>query len=396
MILPGVARRGGRSRGVNPVSFEGMKTVLRARRLLTGTEQIDHPEITVEDGRIAGIEAGEDSGSTETLTQRFFDVHVHGARSHDFMSATLAQVDEVGTFLSERGVGRYLATTVTGPMDATLRALETLADAVDAHGKAEVSGGVARPEGIHLEGPFVSHIKRGVHPEASILSPSVEVFERFQSASRGHIRLMTIAPELPGALELIRHATTAGVRVSLGHSNATREETLAAIQAGATSSTHMFNAMRALESREPGILGTVLDSDDVYAELICDGVHVHPAMVRLWLKMKGRDRAILVTDGMSATGMPDGTYMLGDFPVEVRDGVCLAGKTLAGSVLTMDRAVENAQSFTGSTLETAVRLASRNPAAMLGMATGEIVVGARADFNVFDGGKFVVSLVSGR
>jgi N-acetylglucosamine-6-phosphate deacetylase len=377
-----------------------MKTVIQARRLITGTEQIEHPTIKVEDGRIAGIEAGEDHGSTETLTQRFFDVHVHGARSHDFMSASSHEVDEVGRFLSQRGVGHYLATTVTGPIDATLRALETLADAIERHREAGEGslGAVARPEGIHLEGPFVSHIKRGVHPEASILSPSVEVFDRFQQSARGHIRLMTIAPELPGALELIRHAAASGVRVSLGHSNATRAETLAATEAGATSSTHMFNAMRALDSREPGIAGTVLTSDAVYAELICDGVHVHPAMVQMWLTMKGKDRAILVTDGMSATGMPDGVYMLGDFPVEVKDGVCLAGKTLAGSVLTMDRAVENVQTFTGSTLGTAVGLASHNPATMLGM--GHVVttaVGGAADFNVFDErGRFGGTVLGGR
>jgi N-acetylglucosamine-6-phosphate deacetylase len=374
-----------------------MKTVLQARRLITGTGQIEHPRITVEDGRITGIEAGDDSGSAETLTQRFFDVHVHGARSHDFMSASSHEVDEVGRFLSQRGVGHYLPTTVTGPIDATLRALETLAGVIEWHREAGDLGAVARPEGIHLEGPFVSHIKRGVHPEASILSPSVAVFDRFQQAARGHIRLMTIAPELPGALELIRHAATSGVRVSLGHSNATLAETLAGIEAGATSSTHMFNAMRPLDSREPGIAGTVLTSEAVYAELICDGVHVHPAMVQMWLTMKGKDRAILVTDGMSATGMPDGVYMLGDFPVEVKGGVCLAGKTLAGSVLTMDRAVENVQAFTGSTLGTAVGLASHNPATMLGM--GHVVttaVGGAADFNVFDErGRFAGTVLGG-
>jgi N-acetylglucosamine-6-phosphate deacetylase len=239
--------------------------------------------------------------------------------------------------------------------------------------------------GIHLEGPFVSHGKRGVHPEVSIREPSVELFDRLQAAARGHIRLVTLAPELPHALELIQHATAAGVRVSMGHSAATSEETLAAIAAGATSSTHLFNAMRPLDHREPGIVGTILDREDVYAEAICDGVHVHPAIVRLWLKMKGEERAILVTDGMSATGVPDGTYTLGDFEVVVKDGVCLSGETLAGSVLTMDQAVANVQRFTGTSLGAAVRLASRNPARMMGMShlTG-MAPGTPANFNVFD------------
>jgi N-acetylglucosamine-6-phosphate deacetylase len=244
---------------------------------------------------------------------------------------------------------------------------------------------VAVPVGIHLEGPFVSHGKRGVHPEVSIREPSIELFDRLQAAARGHIRLMTLAPELPHALELIEHVTAAGVRVTVGHSMATAEETLAAIAAGATSSTHLFNAMRPLDHREPGIVGTVLDRADIYAEAICDGVHVHPAIVRLWLKMKGEERAILVTDGMSATGMPDGTYTLGDFEVVVKGGVCLSGETLAGSVLTMDRAVANVQKFTGTSLGAAVRLASGNPARMMGMPQLSLMTPGRpANFNVFD------------
>ena len=231
-----------------------------------------------------------------------------------------------------------------------MKALEHLADAIE-HPRKHASGEpVATPVGIHLEGPFVSHGKRGVHPEVSICEPSVELFDRLQAAARGHIRLMTMAPELPHALELIEHAKGMGVRVSMGHSMATSAETLAAIAAGATSSTHLFNAMRPLDHREPGIVGTILDRDDIYAEAICDGVHLHPAIIRLWLKLKGEERGILVTDGMSATGVPDGTYTLGDFEVVVKDGVCLAGDTLAGSVLTMDRAVANVQKFTGTSL----------------------------------------------
>jgi N-acetylglucosamine-6-phosphate deacetylase len=160
---------------------------------------------------------------------------------------------------------------------------------------------------------------------------------------------------------------------------------MAAIAVGAKSSTHLFNAMRALDHREPGIVGAILDSPDMYAEAICDGVHVHPGIVRLWLKVKGEERGILVTDGMSATGMPDGRYSLGDFEVEVKDGVCLLGETLAGSVLTMDQAVANVQRFTGTSLGTAVRLASRNPARMMGMAElTAMEPGCAANFNVFD------------
>jgi N-acetylglucosamine-6-phosphate deacetylase len=373
---------------------DSMLTKLTARTLLTETGEIDYPVVTVEDGRIVSIESGSPNGSHETLTAAFFDIHVHGACSHDFMAASSSQIAVVGRFLASRGVGHYLPTTVTGPVDATLRAMDTLAGAIEAN----AIDATAVPVGIHLEGPFLSHAKRGVHPASCLQEPSVELFDRFQQAARGHIRLMTVAPGLPHSAELIEHATSAGVRVSMGHSNATADETIAAIAAGATSSTHLFNAMRALDHREPGIVGTILDRDDVYAEAICDGVHVHPAIVRLWLKVKGEERAILVTDGMSATGMPDGDYMLGDFSVEVKDGVCLSNGSLAGSVLTMDRAVANLRRFTGKPLGTAVRLASRNPAHMLGLEhLVALSPGAPANFNRYsEGGERLGSILRGR
>jgi N-acetylglucosamine-6-phosphate deacetylase len=373
-----------------------MRTTLTARRLLTENDPVEYPTIEIEDGRILRVEAGTPNGATETLTAAFFDIHVHGAVSHDFMEAGAAEIAAVGRFLASKGVAHYLPTTVTGPLDTTLRALERLADAIE-QGQDELQG-AALPVGIHLEGPFVSHAKRGVHPVASILEPSVGVFDRFYEAARGHIRLMTIAPELPHAVELIAHAAGLGVRCSLGHSNAMAAEAEAGIAAGAVSATHTFNAMRALDHREPGILGTVLDAGNLYAEAICDGVHIAPSMVRLWLKMKGEERAILITDGMSATGMPDGVYALGDLSVEVKDGVCLSHGALAGSVLTMDQAVANLRRFTGSSLGTAVRLASRNPAKMLGMESlTSLAVGSAANFNVYDeAGQRMGSILRGQ
>ena len=177
---------------------------------------------------------------------------------------------------------------------------------------------------------------------------------------------MTLAPELPGAPELAAHATARGVRVSLGHSNATAAETRAAIAAGATSATHTFNAMRPLDHREPGILGTVLTDDSLFAELICDGIHTAPEMAKLWWRAKGPDRAILVTDAMSAAGMPDGEYRLGGFTVQVANGRAMSDGVLAGSVLTLDRALANFLAFTGATLEQGLRLLTGNPAALTG------------------------------
>jgi N-acetylglucosamine-6-phosphate deacetylase len=228
----------------------------------------------------------------------------------------------------------------------------------------------AAPVGIHLEGPFLSTAKRGVHPAALLVAPSISLFDRFWQAARGQIRIMTIAPELPNALELIEYARGFGVVCSLGHSDAHLEQAEAGFRAGARSATHTFNAMRSLDHRDPGIAAYVLDQDALFAEIICDGIHVDPAMVRLFFKGKGADKTILITDGMAATGMPDGKYKLGDLDVEVSHGRCTSAGSpgvLAGSVLTMDKAVRNFSSYTGIGLLASARLAARNPAVLMGL-----------------------------
>ena len=364
---------------------------ITARRLLTDSAVVDYPVITfADDGTIAEISSDPKAlaQQVDTLAAAFLDVHTHGAMGHDVMSASSAQLGEMQRFLADHGVAHYLPTTATTSIDATLHALEALADAIE----AEPREGEARPVGIHLEGPFLSHAKRGVHPAQELHLPSIELFDRFHQAARGRIALMTLAPELPGALDLIRHAISLGARVSLGHSNALAAETLAAIDAGAISATHTFNAMRALDHREPGILGIALDDDRLFAEIICDGIHVAPPLVRLWLKAKGLDRAILVTDAMSATGMPDGEYRLAGLSVQVANGRALLSEdlakgkqTLAGSVLTLDRGVANLQYFTSASLADAARLASHNPAAMLGRPElTRIQAGNAANLNRFD------------
>ena len=380
-----------------------MPTLITARRLLTDIGSVEFPVLIVDDdGTITDISSDPTALTKEedTLSAAFFDQHIHGALNHDVMSASPPQLAEMQRFLASRGVAQYLPTTVTAPVDSTLRALGALANAVE----AEPQPLQARPVGIHLEGPFLSHAKRGVHPENQLHTPSIALFEQFQQAARGHIRLLTIAPELPGGVDLIAHATAHGVRCSLGHTNALAAEAIAGVDAGATSATHTFNAMRALDHREPGVLGVTLDDARLYAELICDGIHVAPETVRLWLKAKGPERAILVTDAMSAAGMPDGEYKLGELDVTVAKGrAFLSGdlssgkETLAGSVLTMDRAVANVRSFTGCSLAVATRLASHNPAAMLGrQELTRIAPGSMANLNRFDAhGHLIATYIHG-
>src|SRR5579862_8741070 len=357
-----------------------MRTLLTAQRLWDGQRLIDGPVVAIEDGVIASITEGESgikqsSGENEiqsysgaTLAPSFFDVHIHGAAGRDLMEASPEALSTVGRFLAWHGTGSYLATTVTASVDATLRALEGLARLIDhperiaaAHGDGVAA---ARPIGIHLEGPFLSHAKCGAQPREHLLAPDIAVFDRFFEAAGGHARLMTLAPELPGAVELAAHATARGVRVSMGHSDAKAAETRAVIAAGAASATHTFNAMRALNHQEPGILGVVLTEDALYAELICDGIHSVREMAKLFWRAKGAERGILITDAMSATGMPDGEYMLGNFPVQVANGRAMIHGVLAGSVLTLDRALSNFVEFAGAPLNDALRLLTANPAAM--------------------------------
>jgi N-acetylglucosamine-6-phosphate deacetylase len=381
-----------------------MRTVLTAEKLWDGTKLLDHPVVVVEDGRIdsIGLHAASELPASErvldypgaTLAPAFLDVHMHGAAGHDLMEATPEALSAIASFLASRGTGSFLATTVTAPLDATLRSLAGLAKLI----AAPHSPKRARPLGIHLEGPFLSHQKRGVHPPESLLAPDIAVFDRLFEAAEGHVRLMTLAPELPGAAELAAHATARGVRISLGHSNATAAETRTSIAAGAVSATHTFNAMRPLDHREPGILGTVLTDDSLYAEIICDGIHVAPEMVKLWWRAKGPKRGLLMTDAMSAAGMPDGEYFLGGFPVQVAHGRAMAHGVLAGSVLTLDRALANFLAFTGAPMEQALRLLTVNPAAMTGLSdkAGSLGVGRAANLVAVDAaGRLVASLMNG-
>ena len=384
-----------------------MMSTIAARRLMGRGGVVEYPLVTVEDGRISRIESltaseHENVGATHrfpeaTLVPAYLDIHIHGCAGHDVMEATPEALDAIGAYLASRGVGAYFPTTVTSPRDETMRSLAGLA--VEIGRGPEVRHRGATPLGIHLEGPFLSHSKRGVHTGALLEAPSIALFDRFWNAAEGKICLMTIAPELPGAAELIAHATALGVRCSMGHSDAKVYEAEAGFVAGARSATHTFNAMRLMDHREPGLAAYVLDKRSLFAEIICDGIHVDPLMVRLYFKAKDEDRIVLVTDGMSATGMPDGTYMLGDMEVEVRDGRCTSNGTLAGSVLTLDRGVQNLMEFTGASLSTAVAAASYNPSQLMGVDDnwGSLDVDRKANITVLTSAAEVIqTFLAGR
>ena len=376
-----------------------MQTVITAARLIAPEHLLEDPIVVIEDGLVTRIasRAGTDLPPGHqvdfadcTLAPAFFDIHIHGSAGHDVMEATPEAFTKIGHFLARHGVGAYLPTTVTASMETTLRSLSGMAKFI---GSLEYG---ARPLGIHIEGPFLSPHRKGAHPEHLLLTPSVDRFEKMWQASEGKIRLMTIAPELPEAEEVIAHAASLGVRVSLGHSDADSDAARRGVAAGAVSATHTYNAMRTFDHRNPGLLGEVLANDDLFAELICDGLHVAPNAVRIYWKAKGSERAILITDAMAAAGMPDGNYKLGELDVRVKDGVCLIGEdTLAGSTLTLDRGVKNFAAFTDAPIRDVAALASRNPARMTGFASqaGSLAVGRSADITVLSEENEVVDTI---
>jgi N-acetylglucosamine-6-phosphate deacetylase len=307
----------------------------------------------------------------------------------------LAAVEKL---LCAHGVSTYFPTTITAPVDRTLAAIERLADAIDA-AQTSADNARARPVGIHLEGPFISPVRPGVHPPTDLLPPTMEMFEKFWQASRGTIKVLTIAPELEGARALIGEASRRGVCVSMGHSDADLEQAQAGIAAGVRHATHTFNAMRPLEHRDPGIIAAALMDERVSAEIIADGIHVDPLVVQLFLRAKGQEATVLVTDGTAATGMPNGRYRLGSLDVEVKDGKCLCNGRLAGSVLTMDKAVRNIMKFANWDLHQAVRLATMNPARTTGLheKAGMLVPGAVADIVALNpAGEVLTTIVRGQ
>ena len=367
-----------------------MPTVITAARLVTPIKWIEAPVVVVEDGHITSLES---HAATEIpagrrldfqdliLAPGFIDIHIHGGAGRDAMEADESALSEIERQLVKHGVTAYLPTTVTAPHEKILGALDGLGKSIVKPNRRQ---GRAAPLGIHLEGPFISHEKRGVHPPQNLLPPSPQALNGFWQASAGTLRMMTIAPELPGAAETIRYARKLGVHSSLGHSNATYQQAQSGISAGADHATHTFNAMRALDHRDPGILGAVLESDELTADIIADGIHVHPSVLNLFLRAKGADRAILITDAISATGMPDGVYSLGGLEVQVSNGRCEYQGKLAGSVLTLDRAIRNVMTFAGWQIQQAIKLATLNPAQRLGISEerGLLATGRRADLVV--------------
>jgi N-acetylglucosamine-6-phosphate deacetylase len=376
---------------------------VRAWKLVTPTGVIYDGAVRVLDGRIDAVDSarvlvpraderppGTTILSAPIVMPGFIDLHVHGYGGLALGGGAEA-AREASRLVASTGVTTWYAGLGHG---STLEEIE--ASVVAAAHVVDTATGGARLAGIFMEGPYISVEKRGAWNAANLRAPSVSELDRLLDASEGTIRRFNAAPELPGAVDFIRAAHQRGVAVSLGHSNATYEEAVAGIEAGATIANHTYNAMSGLNHRAPGLAGAILSRDDLLAELILDGVHVHQAAARALYRARGPGGVTLITDGSQMTGMADGTYERGGRTLVVRDGACLlADGTLAGSVSTFDRDLRNAREWLTNDLVELAAMSSGNAARAMGIerSTGAIAPGLAADFVLLDEDFGVVATV---
>jgi len=343
-----------------------------AGRIADARGERENVAVTVQKGRIVELAPwndatrpapGDIAAREGLLLPGFVDIHIHGGAGRYIMEGTAEAQQAIAAHLARHGVTGFLATTVTAPWEEQARALAVAAETMQS---AENGAEGAAVLGCHLEGPYINPKKKGAQPEQFILPPDVDDLQRQVGGNLHAVKVMTLAPEMPGALEMIRFLTANGIIASLGHTNATYAEMCAGIDAGARHVTHCYNAMRAMESREPGAVGAAFSHPQLKAELIWDNHHVHPAACRALVNAKGPDGIILISDGIPGTGMGDGyEFSLGDLMVSVRDGTArLPDGTLAGSLLTLEVAFQNAAYYS---LPQRAAMSSYNAALALGL-----------------------------
>lgn len=360
--------------------------------LMREKEMVKNPVITIENGKIQSIKAlnelrNEEVQIDEKITYMepvyivpgFIDIHIHGADGSDVMDGSVDAIQTMQRALPKEGTTSFLATTITQTNNEKVQALAT----IKASMKEKIAG--AEILGVHLEGPFISKKRAGAQPLDHIRGASVTTFNNFQQASGGAIKLVTMAPEEDLNGELVSTLKQQNVIASIGHSDASYEQLLQGIKWGMTHVTHLFNGMRGVHHRDIGVAGGALLHEELITELIVDGIHVSPPMVKLAYKTKGTDRIILITDSMRAKGLQEGVFSLGGQQVNVdKSRAVLADGTLAGSILKMNQAVKNMIDFTGCSFTEAIQMATINPAKQLGIENrkGSLSDGKDADFCV--------------
>jgi N-acetylglucosamine-6-phosphate deacetylase len=326
-----------------------------------------------------------------TIAPGFIDIHVHGGQGFDTMDAAPEAIYGLGRFLAQHGVTSFFPTTVSSNPVSIWMAIETLGNT-----SSDACG--ASPLGLHIEGPYLNQAFRGAHSQKYIRP--ADPFEYGTWFNSKKVRLITVAPEVPGALDLIDAGKREGVKFALGHSGATYDQAVEAFDHGLCQTTHVFNGMPELHHRDPGALLAVLTDQRVFTQIIADGIHVHPRMVKFLLHQKGLERTILISDSIRAAGMPDGEYFLGEEPVRVIDGIARTGSGgLAGSTLTLDQALRNVMEYANLSLAEALPMATSVPAQAMGLKNrkGVLIPGADADIVVLNRSNQVcITIVGGR
>jgi N-acetylglucosamine-6-phosphate deacetylase len=371
-----------------------MGYIIQSKKMCLENGVVENTPLYVEDGLIKhiGPEAENMKGENidlkdYTLLPGFIDTHVHGGGGYDIMDATYEAVDAISKFKINEGVTSFCPTTVTSSLDSLKSALNSISEAMDkgVHG-ADILG-------PFIEGPYINAHYKGAHPEDKIRPVNLEEIKELVSYAKGNVSI-AIAPELDDALQAIKYLTDKGITVRIGHTGADYECVNCAVENGAKTAVHTYNAMSPLTHREPGTVGGVMDNDELYAELIFDTVHVHPAAARILARVKPEGKMILITDCMRAGGLKDGEYMLGELPVIVKESIARTETgNLAGSTVALNKAVNNMHKLGKVDIVKAVNMVSINPANALGLTDrGSIAVNKRADLIAVDG-DFNVKLV---
>ncbi|MEW8996594.1 MAG: N-acetylglucosamine-6-phosphate deacetylase [Thermoanaerobacter sp.] len=361
--------------------------LLKHGEIYTQNEIIYNGDLLISNGKISSIGKNLSTNDAEVIDLKgkkivpgFIDIHIHGGVGHDTMDATYEALNAISIHLAKHGVTSFCPTTMTMDIPYILNALKNINETM----KKKTAG--AQILGAYVEGPFISKEHKGAQDEKYIIPPDKNLFDEFLEIAGGNIKVIALAPEKDPDGSFVEHVTKKGVKVSLGHTNATYEEMKNGVEHGATIAVHTYNGMKGLHHREPGALGEVFLDDRIYSEVISDFIHTHPASVKILIKIKGTDKVILISDAMPACGLGDGEYIFGGQKVLVKEGVAkLENGSLAGSTLTLDKALANI-TFLGVPLFEACKMASLNPAKAIGVDNrkGSIKVGKDADIVVLN------------